>query len=72
MKYGCKNKSTKLGTKKLGTKVWIILKNYLTEIEGNIVLTPDCVTLREINYRIDCIIRDLEIIREKATKILKY
>lgn len=50
----------------------IYLKTYTKDQRGSIFITPDCITLAELDYQIERLHKELEHIRKKAKKKFTY
>lgn len=50
----------------------IYIKTHSRDDEGHILITPQCVSMRELEEQIECLKRELETIKKKAKqKFLK-
>ncbi|MBA7570404.1 hypothetical protein ES708_12154 [subsurface metagenome] len=49
-------------------RVHIYVKSYSESTRGFIFITPDCVSIRELEYEIDRLKKELEDIRKKARR----
>ena len=50
--------------------VRIRLKQWSEDEEGHVSISPHLMTLREIDYHIDALIKDLEAVRSRAKRAL--
>lgn len=51
--------------------VKIYVKTFTRDKSDEVLITPNCVTLKELEYEIDRLKKELEYIRKKAARVFK-